>query len=123
MNIIKIRDEYFDKTQDGKVEVRNDARKFSTLKGKTEVLIKDNSITLSNLGLGIIICDYGNIIKGPIHLADSPSSVRINGFWVFNDELMTTLPSTTYTPIPVLVYKESPYAKTIQGYIKTLTSS
>lgn len=104
------------------VNVKNDERKISILNGTAEVLVQEKSIHITQVENGIIISDYGTIIKGKTHLADTPSNIRINGFWVFNDDLLTTLPSTIYTPIPVLKYKESPYVKMIQGMIKSYTT-
>jgi len=106
-----------------KIVVANDERKYSTLKGTAELLIQDKAIYITHVQNGMLICEHGTIIKGPSHLADTPSNVRINGFWVFNDELLTTIPSTTYTPIPVLEYKEPNYPKMVRAFLEGLKPS
>ena len=121
--MIELGDEVEDDTFETNVDDVNiglDNKKFSTLDGTAEMLVSDDNIQITNQGNGYIACSYGNIIKGSTHLTETPSNIRINGFWVLNDELLTTLPSTIYTPIPVLVYKESPYVKMAQGIIKSL---
>ena len=117
-------DDYIDSgnINEEKVNVKNDERKFSTLDGSSEIVIQDKAIYLTHVESGVIVSDYGTIIKGKTHLADTPSNIRINAFWVFNDDLLTTLPSTIYTPIPVLKYKAPPYGKMIAGMIKSYTA-
>jgi hypothetical protein len=92
--------------------------------GNAQLWITKNRIIVSYQERGLVVDQNGVIIAGQTHLTATPSALRICGFWVFNDELLTTLPSTTYTPIPVLVYKESPYikyAKTLTDYLKDFT--
>ena len=117
-------DDYIDSgnINEEKVNVKNDERKLSVLEGSAEVVIQEKAIHLTHVESGILVSEYGTIIKGKTHLADTPSNIRINAFWVFNDDLLTTLPSTTYTPIPVLKYKDSPYAKMLAGMIKSYSS-
>lgn len=86
-------------------------RKLSTESGTAQVYVSDNVVAISNDPNAIVVNEKGIIISGRTHITKTPSSVRIGGFWVFNEELLTTVPSTTYTPIPVLLYKEIPYAK------------
>jgi hypothetical protein len=90
----------------------NDTRKLSTKKGKAQVFVSDTTVAVSNENNAVIVNDKGVVIAGRTHITKNPSNIRINGFWVFNEELLTTVPSTTYTPIPVLLYKEIPYGKT-----------
>jgi hypothetical protein len=99
------------------IRVENDERRFSTLNGQAEVLIQDKAIHMTNSSNGVVVYEHGVVTKGAQHLAETPSGIRINGFWVLNDDLLTTLPSTTYTPIPVLKYKASNYVKMIKGSI------
>lgn len=92
--------------------------------GNAQLWITKNRIIVSYQERGLVVDQNGVIIAGQTHITATPSALRICGFWVFNDELLTTLPSTTYTPIPVLVYKESPYikyAKTLTDYLKDFT--
>lgn len=117
--MITINDAITDEIDDNTlIRVDLDERKFSTLNGTAEMLIQDTAIHVTNTGNGVIVNQNGTITKGPQHLAEEPSGIRINGFWVLNDDLLTTIPSTTYTPIPVLKYKDSPYIKMIRESIK-----
>lgn len=100
-----------------KIRVDNDERRFCTMNGTAEVLMQDDAVHITNANNGIIVYQHGTVIKGGQHMAETPSGIRINGFWVFNDDLLTTLPSTTYTPIPVLKYKASNYIKMIKESI------
>ena len=59
-------------------------------------------------------------MKGKIHLATNPEDIRINGFWVLNPELLSCLPSTIYTPIPVLKYSDPPFAKNVTAMFKII---
>ena len=99
---------------------KSDDRKISTENGKAQVYISEDTITMSNESNCVVVNDKGLIISGRTHVTKTPSSIRVAGFWVLNDELLTTLPSTTYTPIPVLLYKEIPYAKTASAIAKIL---
>lgn len=95
-------------------------KKFSTPNGQAEITIQENSVCITNLSNGIIVNNYGTLIDGKIHLGRVPSDIRISGFWVLNDKLLTGLPSTVYTPIPTLVYKEPPTIKYAQKFMKLL---
>jgi hypothetical protein len=98
-----------------------DERLIRAKDGKAEALVKKDAMCLTSGGTnGVIINTTGTTIDGRIHLAKGPSEIRINGFWKLNDELLTTLPSTLYTPIPVLVYDDHPGVVTIQSLCDTL---
>jgi len=46
--------------------------------------------------------DLGNAISGPLSILARPKEIRIGGMWRMNNLLTACIPSTTYTPIPVL---------------------
>lgn len=98
-----------------------DERKISTRNGVAQCHFADTQIAITHESNGVVVNQYGTTIDGKIHLGRTPSDIRINTFWVFNDELLTTLPSTNYTPIPVLQYKEPPYIKWAQAFMSFLS--
>lgn len=100
--------------QVNKPQTTADHRKLSCKGGSAQLYIAPEVAKLSVLENGILIGKDGIILNGNMHLARDISKIRLNGFWVFNDELLTTLPSSIYTPIPVLKYKEPAFA-TIVG--------
>ncbi len=104
------------------VQENMDHRKISTSnEGATaQVYITDKEIIISSGMNGFASGESGNIISGPTHFVNYPSDFHIGGFWRFNDELLTTLPSTVYTPIPVLKYEEPEYSKSLQKIMDIL---
>ena len=50
----------------------------------------------------IIMTPDGTYHGGKHSFVCSPSDIRIAGMWTFNDSIVSTLPSTIVTPIPVL---------------------
>lgn len=44
----------------------------------------------------------GNFINGPLSISSTIDSIRVGGMFKFNPALMTGIPSTIITPIPVL---------------------
>lgn len=54
---------------------------------------------------GIAISDkFGVTIGGKLSLATAPDQIQIGGgYWTFNPLILSCLPSTTPTPIPMLV--------------------
>jgi len=53
-----------------------------------------NSVAITN--------DWGTCIQGPVSFMQYPSEIRVAGLWKINPLVLTSLPSTTYTPIPWL---------------------
>lgn len=104
------------------LNVELDERIIKTRKGSAEIYIKEDTVCISSKGKnGVAVHSNGVLIDGDrIHLATEPHQIRINGFWVLNDELLTTLPSTIYTPISTLVYSEPMAAEEIQNYMRFL---
>jgi hypothetical protein len=69
-----------------------------------------------------MINERGTVVCNPLHIATDPSTTRINSFWVINDEIMTGLPSTIYTPMPLLKYKRPAIADQISDLAKKLAA-
>lgn len=88
--------------------------------GQSQVLVTDKEVIITNFINGIAVGEVGSVISGPVHFMNNPSDISFNSFWRFNDELLTTLPSTVYTPIPVLRYRAPPYIKNLQRMAKLL---
>lgn len=92
--------------------------KFGSPEGKANVVATKESISMTNTGNGIVINAVGTVIDGLFHMGRQPSDIRVSTFWTLNNELLTGLPSTTYTPIPVLVYKEPATVKFLASLMK-----
>jgi len=106
----------------GMVNVELDHRKIATRQGTAQIYIQDNQITVSHGANGLMVNERGTALINPLHIATDPSMTRINTFWVLNDEIMTTLPSTIYTPIPMLRYKRPAFADQVTDLAKRLAS-
>lgn len=97
---------------DGKVIVpTQNFRKISTDSGTAQIWVEDDVITITRGEVGIGINKDCIVFSGRTHMTKNIEQNRVNGFWTWNPELLTCLPSTTYTPIPVLLYTDPPYAK------------
>jgi hypothetical protein len=94
-----------------------DERIIRTRKGSAEIYLQEEQINITVGGSnGVIINENGSTFDGKVHLAQDPNNIRIGGFWCFNNELLTCLPSTIYTPIPTLVYDEPGAVAEVQAY-------
>ena len=80
-----------------------------------QIYVGQNDIGITHGSNGLGVSDGGTVIEGMLHITNYPSDIRLSSFWTFNDELLTCLPSTIYTPLPVLVYDDPPYAKHLAG--------
>ena len=49
-----------------------------------------------------VVGGTGTVLRGPIGFTNRPGDIRIAGFWVLNDLLLSAAPSTVITPIPVM---------------------
>jgi len=105
------------------LSIENGDVKFGTLQGKASLVASDDQLALTNTGNGMVINAIGTVVDGLFHIGRQPSDIRISTFWTFNNELLTCLPSTTYTPIPVLVYKEPATVKFVAALAKVLSSA
>ena len=96
-------------------------KRFSTANGTASMLIGDDSISITKDDNGIFISKDNVIINGRQHMVKDIDKNRVNGFWCWNPELLTCLPSTVYTPIPVLLYTDPPAAKRASALVGLLT--
>lgn len=89
------------------INLNSDERIIRTAKGSAEIYLTEDAVCVTSDGHnGMVVNKYGTTIDGKVNLVQDPNNIRISGFWTLNNELLTTLPSTLYTPIPVLVYDE-----------------
>ena len=51
-----------------------------------------------------VVASTGTVIRGPLGLSGTPGDVRVAGLWKFNDLLLSGMPSTMMSPIPVMVF-------------------
>jgi hypothetical protein len=89
--------------------------------GAAQLHLNETGIVMMNKSNGLSVDEYGTYIDGKTNLGRPPSDVRIGGFWIFNDKMLTGLPSTMYTPIPTLVYKEPDNLKYIQQFMQLIS--
>jgi hypothetical protein len=111
-----------DKAPEHKMKAELGHRKFNIEGGDAEIFLSLNGIVVMNKANGLTVDEYGTSLDGKISLGRPPSDLRIGGFWIFNDKLMTCLPSTNYTPLPTLVFKEPPNVKYIQKIVGLISS-
>lgn len=104
------------------VDCKKGDKKLQAENGSAEVYISSSSIQIGTNDSGIHVSDNQVQLHGRLAIPKPPSQIRINGFWTFNEEILTTLPSTLFTPIQTLLYSEPPYAKTASKVCKTITS-
>jgi len=79
-----------------------------TSEGRTKVILEKDAITIADAksinGL-TVTNDFGSGFVGPVSFASDIGEIRMSMLWHLNRAMLTALPSTIYTPIPVL--KES----------------
>ena len=63
-----------------------------------------------------VIAGTGTVLRGPIGITNRPQDIRISGFWVLNDLILSGLPSTIITPIPTT--KFSPPLESVATHAK-----
>jgi predicted nucleic acid-binding protein len=101
------------------INVQDGNLAYRAKSGKAELLItKDKAVLSSHYKNAVVVNEYKTTIVGPIHLSPNPSEIQISGYWKFNDEILTCLPSTLYTPIPVLKFREPLFAEEVNGLAK-----
>lgn len=74
--------------------------------GQPYTSITEDSIIIAASKLaGIAISDkFGITLGGKLSLASAPDQIQIGGgYWTFNPLILSCLPSTTPTPIPMLI--------------------
>ena len=75
----------------------------SSLTAKAGMSISDDTATMQGSKDNYIVMNGDGTYHGGKHsFICAPSDIRIGGMWVFNDQLVSTLPSTIITPLPVL---------------------
>lgn len=62
-----------------------------------------------------VVGGTGTVIRGPVGFTNRPGEIRIAGFWVLNDLLLSAAPSTIITPIPVMRF--SPPLESVAKYM------
>jgi hypothetical protein len=101
----------------------SDHRMLRCDNGEAEILVTEDYVYMANKENYVYVGPRGiTLDSANLHLAPAPDKIRVNGFWVLNEELLTTIPSTLYTPISVLKYEESPAVKEIQDLVAMLQS-
>ena len=81
------------------------------LAGQPSVTVTDDGVYLAGSKTNVINVteNYGVYMTGNISLSANPSQIFIGGgYWSFNPLLLSCLPSTSATPIPVLVRTNPP---------------
>jgi len=74
--------------------------------GQPYVLVAEDKILLTaDKKVGVILnAKFGTTINGKLSFSTMPDQISIGGgYWRFNPLLLSCIPSTTPTPIPVLV--------------------
>jgi hypothetical protein len=109
------------KRADSEVIDWDNERKIGLSGGKAEVLVsRDMVILASDETTAVGIGDGSIMLIGKVHMSRAPSEIRVNGFWVFNEELLTTIPSTLFNPVQTLLYKAPPYAAKVSKFAKLM---
>jgi hypothetical protein len=74
--------------------------------GQPYVSVQQNSIAIyGSKPNGIVVTDkFGTTFSGPVSFSTMPDQIALGGgYWRLNPLLLSSIPSTTATPIPVLV--------------------
>lgn len=66
-----------------------------------------------------VVGGTGTVLRGPVGFTNRPGEIRVAGFWVLNDTLLSAAPSTIITPIPVMRF--SPPLESIATFMKSAT--
>jgi len=76
----------------------------------------NNAAMLANPKTGVAAYKDGRVVIAgkELSLSMQPDKITIGGMWKLNPQLMTCLPSTTVTPIPVLMFTV-PYLDKVKG--------
>jgi hypothetical protein len=93
--------------------------------GQPSVTVTNDGIWLAGSKTSVInITDeYGVHLTGNISLSANPNQISIaGGYWVFNPMIVSCIPSTSATPIPVLV-RSTPHLLKSQNSLTSAFSS
>lgn len=75
----------------------------TSLEAKAGMSVSEEAATMQGSKDSFIITTPDGTYHGGKHsFICAPSDIRIAGMWTFNDSIVSTLPSTIVTPIPVL---------------------
>ena len=75
----------------------------ASLNAKAGMSVTDETATMQSSKDNFIVqTDEGTFHGGKQSFICAPSDIRIAGNWTFNDHMVSTLPSTIVTPMPVL---------------------
>lgn len=123
-SIFKERDEFQKDVDEGKkIDIAANEMSYKTINGSASVVIEDKYVKLGSDETNAIGIGDGTIVlDGKTHISKPPSQIRVNAFWVFNEELLTTIPSTLFNPVQPLIYKDPSYAKKCGKITKMITS-
>ena len=79
--------------------------------GLIQLFLGKDFAHLASGTMGFEVSSSGCIVAGPTDFTASPHEIRIAGFWILNEELLTTVPSTLFSPVQTLLYSDPPTAK------------
>lgn len=103
------------------VDYTTGATKLSSKDGNAEIyLSKDTIVMATDSTTALAINDGCIIIDGRVHFSNSPNHMYVQGFWKFNEELLTTIPSTLFNPVQTLIFQYPPYVKKASKIVKVL---
>lgn len=93
--------------QDGEiVDFANRTKRIAAGGGNAEVIVSKNRLILAtDANTAIGMSDGCIILDGKIHFSHRPDDICINGFWRFNQALLTEIPSTLAFPVETLIFK------------------
>lgn len=90
------------------------------------IVYDDTSVILSagpKLAIGLD-ASYGIAIKGKTSFTNFPGDIQFAGLWKFNNNMLSTIPSTITTPVPVMTFQlpTDSLLNVIRGITETLGS-
>lgn len=103
------------------VDYENRSVRLAADGGLAEVVVNPSDIILAvsqNTAIGI--SDNSIVLDGRVSFTNMPDDIIIGGFWRFNEELLTTLPSTLFNPIETLIFKYPPFVKKVAKIFQLL---
>ena len=99
------------------------ATRLASKDGNAELYMqKDTIILATDSSTALALNDGCIILDGRVHFSHSPNSMYMQGFWKFNEELLTTVPSTLANPVQTLLFNYPPYVKKIAKLAKVLAT-
>jgi len=72
--------------------------------GSAVLATNDRVALVGGVDSSIVSSKDGNTINGKLSIMAAPNDIRIGGMWVLNPLLVSTVPSTMVTPIPVFLF-------------------